>query len=350
MRRNTLQLLMRRLMVGVSFLLLGFMCITFFNHEVWAKDSDVISSPTLTFSANPLDSSCIYSSLEHNWSCWGAVGRSDDLQGDLPWMATSTPGIIISPASGVLPSGGSALVTVYIPEAVCPTSFSLSFVGPSNTVTVPWKCKAPAFALNKTDLTASSDCSAAEGGWNCAVDISELAGERGDLSWIATASQNLAGIKFTPASGVLKPGDKTAVGIFIPQASCQEGHFHFIASGGKTLRTLWHCQPTRPAPPTLTVTPNRLSLNDCVNKGFGQLECGVTLSETADSKGSAHWQASSSLFGVVFSPAEGTLAPGQSVTVKFSFTCQAQTGTFTFKGSEGEAPVVVSWTVAACPG
>jgi len=60
------------------------------------------------------------------------------------WSATSSgiSGITLSPSSGTLPAGGSTTVHIAVPNTPCPANATLSFTGPNNTVSVPWKCVA----------------------------------------------------------------------------------------------------------------------------------------------------------------------------------------------------------------
>jgi hypothetical protein len=99
-----------------------------------------------------------------------------------------------------------------------------------------------------------------------------------------------------------------------------------------------------PPPPTLEVSPTNLSADDpnC-SGGKSAPRCTVEIRETATSEGNVQWQATSDMGkGIVFSPAQGTLSPGQSIKVEISdFPCQ--NGSFTFSGSRHAAPVSVLW-------
>ncbi len=101
-------------------------------------------------------------------------------------------------------------------------------------------------------------------------------------------------------------------------------------------------------PPTLTVSPASLDPTNTTNCALdatlsSTYKCTVTLGKSSTSQGNANWSATSSLSGVTFSPASGTLNPGGSTPVTID-AIPCQNGTFTFSGKEGETPVSVTWT------
>jgi hypothetical protein len=109
-------------------------------------------------------------------------------------------------------------------------------------------------------------------------------------------------------------------------------------------------QTPLPAPPVLEVSPTSLSVDhpNCAG-GKSTPRCTIVIGETASSKGSVHWQARSDMgSGIVFSPSEGTLSPGQSREIHISaFPCQ--NGSFTFTGSRNAMPVSVLWECTPLP-
>lgn len=99
-----------------------------------------------------------------------------------------------------------------------------------------------------------------------------------------------------------------------------------------------------PPPPKLIVTPTYLTPTspNCVG-GITQPRCTVTLTETADSAGEMSWRAASDISnGLTFSPANGSLSPGKSVTLKISHI-PCENNSLTFSGSRGTLPVKVLW-------
>lgn len=102
--------------------------------------------------------------------------------------------------------------------------------------------------------------------------------------------------------------------------------------------------------PVLAVTPTQLTpQTPGVTQTGSTYTAVVTLTESSSSVGDAHWTTATSLSGITFTPAAGTLTPGAAVTVTIS-NIPASSGTFTFAGTEGEAPVVVTWTIAGPTG
>ncbi|MFL5653862.1 MAG: FG-GAP repeat domain-containing protein [Ktedonobacteraceae bacterium] len=86
---------------------------------------------------------CSYASSS-GWTCTAVLKRGDTLKTKVKWSATSSgiSGITFSPSSGTLPAGGSTTVHIAVPNTTCPANATLSFTGPNNTVSVPWKCVA----------------------------------------------------------------------------------------------------------------------------------------------------------------------------------------------------------------
>src|SRR5260370_3873690 len=109
--------------------------------------------------------------------------------------------------------------------------------------------------------------------------------------------------------------------------------------------------PSTPVtPPVLTVSPT--SLDSTSSQCTGEItnpKCTVTVSETAASQGDMSWTANSDMSdSVSFSPTNGTLSPGMSVTVTIA-AIPCQNGSFTFSGSRGARPVVIPWRCTPPP-
>ena len=73
--------------------------------------------------------------------CFARVLSEAGNQSNLQWIAfTNVPGnIVFSPASGVLASGQSVLITITVPLTACTTGLFF-FRGPANTHTISWAC------------------------------------------------------------------------------------------------------------------------------------------------------------------------------------------------------------------
>lgn len=96
--------------------------------------------------------------------------------------------------------------------------------------------------------------------------------------------------------------------------------------------------------PVLTVSPTSLdpTSGQCTG-GITNPQCTVTISETASSQGDMTWTANSDMSdSVTFSPTNGMLSPGESMTVTIA-AIPCQNGSFTFSGSKGARPVGISW-------
>ena len=75
------------------------------------------------------------------WSCVATLSSSSSNTGNLNWSATSNmPSAVgFNQSNGTLSPGQSAQVTATIP-ATCPASVTLEYIGPANTVNVPFSC------------------------------------------------------------------------------------------------------------------------------------------------------------------------------------------------------------------
>jgi hypothetical protein len=115
--------------------------------------------------------------------------------------------------------------------------------------------------------------------------------------------------------------------------------------------------PRTPVPPRLTVDPTVLSPQDKQHcRGDANVPiCTITLRETTTSEEPVKWTARSDMDDsgtttVQFSPATGSLSPGQSISITIAnFPCQ--NGSFTFdattNGLSAITPAVISWQCKA---
>lgn len=109
-------------------------------------------------------------------------------------------------------------------------------------------------------------------------------------------------------------------------------------------------QPRPVVVPTLTVSPASLEpTSPNCSGGTGAPQCTVTVGESPASLGNVNWSASSDISNTInFSPTDGTLSPGKTMTVTIS-ALPCQNGSFIFSGSRGAIPVTVIWQCKAPP-
>jgi len=279
------------------------------------------------------------------WTCTATVGEAAGTSGVLTWSVSSAlPGVSFAPASGTLRSGGQTTrVTISIPSGACTTG-TFTFVGhsggSSNTVTPAWSCS-PTLAVSPTAFSPGHNCVGASGSWTCKITVSLAPHSApGTLNW--TASSNLGGVTFTPASGTISQGNPQQITISIPNYDCSPGTFNFAGQGSNTVNASWSCTPLG----TLTVSPQQLQpgASTCSTTG-NTYQCVVTL--TTSSPGAVTWTASSSLGGVTFIPPSGTVSHSQAASVTItSIPCQS--GTFAFSGSLVSS-AVASWSCTPPP-
>ncbi len=148
------------------------------------------------------------------WSCPLSLKANANNQVDWSWSATASGvnGIIINPSNGQLSAAQSTTATVSIPDTVCPASATITVSGLPKDITLPWSCSAPNWT---SDVTTVNSCNP---GYPCTVTLTEDPNAQGQLSWKANApSTTTAGypvnFTFSPASGVLEPGQSVQIKI-----------------------------------------------------------------------------------------------------------------------------------------
>src|SRR5207248_8567986 len=139
-----------------------------------------------------------------------------------------------------------------------------------------------------------------------------------------------------PASGNVAPGNTASVSIdAIP---CQNGMFTFSGqSGVSSFAVPWSCTTA-----TLTTDPSNLIADTWACDSYSVCAETLTLAETANSQGNVNWYVNTDLPAVHYNgvtTAQGTLSPGQSVTLSIT-NIFCMNGTFTFYG--GARPVTVT--------
>ena len=275
------------------------------------------------------------------WTCSTNVGESSSAQGSLKWSAnTSLTGVTFSPANGTLMPGMSTSVSIFVPTSACKNA-NFNFVGKnSNIVRAQWICYTapppPTLTVSPTTLYPKN-CTLNGGSEQCTVSFGETSSSKGSVNW--TSGSTLSGVTFSPAKGILSPGE--TINVVIGAVSCQNGTFTFFGNKGATpVAIAWNCT----TPPVLTVTPTTLdpTSSNC-SGGMNNPQCMITLGETPDSQGSLNWSASSSLSYVNFMPQTGTISQGATEQVTIA-AILCKYGTFTFTGPANS--IMVSWSCA----
>lgn len=313
-----------------------------------ASSSGLVVTPT---SLNQNSTQCAADGApSYTYHCSVSLSTTATSKGKINWTSSSSlSGVIFTPASGTLKQGQTVSVKIAsIPCQAAGTTGTFTFSGQKGVTptTASWSCSPPAptlavspSSLDPTNAACALDATMAAT-YKCAVTLS-ASGSPESANWAATSGLN--GVTFTPSSGTLQPGQSAQVTIdLIP---CQNGTFTFNGQEGeKAVTVAWSCTP-----PTLSVSPTSLDQNSSNCSASGSTyQCTVTLGEAATSQGNVNWTASSDLSSASFSPANGTLSPGNSTTVTIS-SIPCQNGTFTFNGSGGANAISVTWSCKTPP-
>jgi hypothetical protein len=297
--------------------------------------------PALTVNTTSINANtdCPYNG---GWTCTVTLSSDQSAQSNLNWLASSTGagGITFNPSNGTLSPGQQAQVTISVADSGCPSSASLAFAGPANTVTVSWSCSPPTLKVSPTSFNIpDSNCSyTTESGWTCMETLSLANQGDPNLDWSTPGAVGGTSVQYSPTSGTLSAGQPQQVTITIPDMVCPNSiTLSFIVSGGNSIDVPWNC-----AAPTLTVSAG----GTCPPDGNGNGICTDTLALASGSQGMLSWSASSDLAGVTFSPPDGTLSPGQSIQVTVTVPasdCSSGSGHFYYAGNGGNT-VTVTWT------
>jgi hypothetical protein len=87
-------------------------------------------------------------------------------------------------------------------------------------------------------LVGHLDC-AAKSAYTCQAEVLSNAGNQQALHWFASTNVP-GGVTFSPASGVLQPGQRTLITITVPLSACTRGLFFF--HGPTNTHTIsWAC-------------------------------------------------------------------------------------------------------------
>jgi hypothetical protein len=188
----------------------------------------------------------------------------------------------------------------------------------------------------KMDQTSSNCSPNSDGTYNCSVTVSETSA--GNLTWFAPTGIGGTGVSFNPPNGQFT-ASQTQQPVTISSIPCSSASFTFTDQNNNTANVTWTCTPP---PPTLTVNPPGVS--GCPQNSDGSWTCTLTLSLTQGSQGTLPWTSSSDLPGVTFSPASGTLSPGQPVQVSINIPFKDCTKGNMFFAGQNSNTVTVTWT------
>jgi hypothetical protein len=261
--------------------------------------------PALSVSTDHINGNtdCVYS---NGWSCSETLSVSSKNPGDPPvnWSVSSDniSGVTFSPAHGTLNAGGSVQINIGVPSTNCPAKTNFVFSGGAKQVSTAWDCVPAQISASVSNYSVpDNNCSYSAGsGWTCTESLSVA--NQGDpvANWTAGSSAN--GITFSPSSGSVAYKNPATVTITIPDMICPAS-INFTFSGpANTITVQWQC-----AAPTLVATPGQTC------QAAGCPAAADILSLASGSQGKLNWTANGQQ--ITFSPASGTLTPGQTTTV-----------------------------------
>ncbi len=206
----------------------------------------------------------------------------------------------------------------------------------------------------------------ADGSWTCSIKLSDPGSPGHPVNWTSGTKtkaggkgiNGLAGVTFTPSSGILSGGETTPISIHIPRtaSACQNGFFVFLTSnhGSLLAQATWTCKFS---PVVMVVSPTSLNPGQSDPNCMTSSTCTVILADPVYSTDGFNWKATSN-FSATITPPFGTLSPNESTPVTISFTQCSGTGTVTFTGRSlpvgsrripSPPPVTVTITLPMCP-
>ncbi len=107
---------------------------------------NLAAPPTLTATPTALDvktsSQCPYNANKGGYTCTVTLSSNASAKSDLHWSSSvsGSTAVTVTPTSGTLTPGSSTAVSIYYPDSICGISSTVSFSGPSNTVSVVLSC------------------------------------------------------------------------------------------------------------------------------------------------------------------------------------------------------------------
>jgi hypothetical protein len=172
-------------------------------------------------------------------------------------------------------------------------------------------------------------------------------GAAGTWTVSATTDTNANWLSISPSGGNLQGGatQQATVAASIAQLGAGTYHGKLLFTNGSGQFVLYVTLSVQSLP-TLKVSETSISVSkNCTFNQAGYWACFETLSSSQNSQINLNWTAASSGFqGITFSPASGTLPPGQSVQVEIDvprIPCETA-ATLTFTGPANSVNVSVT--------
>jgi murein DD-endopeptidase MepM/ murein hydrolase activator NlpD len=284
--------------------------------------------------------------------------------GTLNWNAAENLGwLTISPSSGSLAAGASISVTVSVNTSGLTSgshtgAIELSAPGatgsPRSVAVTLAVAAAPALTVNPASVSFIAQQGSNPAGQS--LTISNTGG--GPLDW--SASESIAWLVGSPASGSLVAGQSASLGISVNTAGLTAGTYSGTitvtaagATGSPRTVDITLTVTAPPPAPVLSVSPASLAFT--AQQGSNPAGQSLTISNTGG--GTLDWSASEPIPWLVGSPASGSLAAGQSASLGISvntagLTAGTYSGTLTITaaGATGSPRTVdVTLTVTAPP-
>ncbi len=184
-------------------------------------------------SVNTVGSNCAeetHGGMGYMGSCSFTIGNTGGSALVLNWTAAaSNSSYQISPSSGSIAPGQSEPVAVNV-GFVCPLSFTVTFTGPNNSVTIPIMCTQISITPSNQSFSRSSCTQDGTGYWSCSITVTAYKSNVADTAWSATSATG--GPTISPSSGILAPGASAQVSISLPPTSCPgTNSFDFFVPG-----------------------------------------------------------------------------------------------------------------------
>jgi len=311
-----------------------------------------------TWAVSPANLDVTNCSGSSTWTCIVTLTEDANSQVGITWTpSTDQSQVTFSPPGGTLAPGKPVQVT--ISSIPCShANFTFSGSGGAQPVTALWNCS-PTIVVSPMPLITvapqnidptSSNCSQnSDGTYTCTVTVGETS--PGNLNWSAPTGTS---VSFNPPSGQLTTS-QTQQSVVVSSIPCSNISFTFSDQNKNTATAAWSCTPTpTPKPAVLSANPGSINANtDCTWDTTYAWGCSLTLSNAANAQSSLSWSASSSNLSsyiVGFTPSNGTLNPGQSISVGIIVgtsghsTCQqgGVNGSLIFTGTTNT--VTVPWS------
>jgi len=176
---------------------------------------------------------------------------------------------------------------------------------------------------------------------NCGAQALNWFTAPGKESWVILSSKK----------GIIEPGGQQTVQVTVdtsqltPSSTAYTTSLTFSSDKESQVVSITATVASRPPPPVPSWSVDLMNLDPHNSKCVGNRDswtCTVMLTEDTNSQENIHWSPVSNL-EAKFDPPNGLLTPGGQQQVSIS-SIYCQHDTFTFYGSEGETPIMISWS------